>query len=392
MRTTRALGAWMLAALWGCGAGGTEVVDPDAGDPFVRDTGAALDRGVVALDTGTIPEDVQGGFDAGPPMDADMDAAGGFRLDVPPVDARVRDVQPNFDAFFADNPPPQYCGPDGSTDAGPPPELPGGTPECPDDLNREGCECLQIGARRPCWPGLRANRNRGICRDGMTTCQPYDELSGRWGPCEGYQLPAPGVRFGPSSCQCFSAGRWELLNTSPCFVTYGQGAGATLYAVSTYLDGQNRAQCPTLSASQPPPPRPQAGTHFSPNFLTVDCTGQFELCYVIRAGDATRPSPSDCVVARTCTMAWYPEANQRRELPPLPAWTGSDPACARRFVDGGGYGEMTVRGRSSECQAIDDGMGGEYVFNRVTYCPSRCNTMPTLPECANCGNGGSGNF
>jgi hypothetical protein len=120
--------------------------------------------------------------------------------------------------------------------------------------------------------------------------------------------------------------------------------GATLYAVSTYLDGQNRAQCPTLSASQPPPPRPQAGTNFSPNFLTVDCTGQFELCYVIRAGDATRPSPSDCVVARTCTMAWYPEANQRRELPPLPAWTGSDPTCARRFVDGGGYGEMTVRG------------------------------------------------
>jgi hypothetical protein len=115
----------MLAALWGCGAGGTEVVDPDAGDPFVRDTGAALDRGVVALDTGTIPEDVLGGFDAGPPMDADMDAGGGFRLDVPPVDARVRDVQPNFDAFFADNPPPQFCGPDGSTDAGPPPELPG---------------------------------------------------------------------------------------------------------------------------------------------------------------------------------------------------------------------------------------------------------------------------
>src|SRR3989339_2154415 len=38
-------------------------------------------------------------------------------------------VEPNWDAFFATDPPPQYCGPDGG---GTTPPLPGGTPDCPD--------------------------------------------------------------------------------------------------------------------------------------------------------------------------------------------------------------------------------------------------------------------
>lgn len=51
-----------------------------------------------------------------------------------------------------------------------------------------------------------------------------------------------------------------------------------------------------------------------------------------------------------------------------------------------------MRGLSLECDPIDDGSGAEYVFNRVNYCPTRCNTMPSLPECMNCMMGGSGMF
>lgn len=69
----------------------------------------------------------------------------------------------------------------------------------------------------------------------------------------------------------------------------------------------------------------------------------------------------------------------------------TDAACARRFVDHGGYGEMSVTGQSSECQHIDDG-GQPYVFNRVTYRPTRCSMSPSLPECVHCGNGGAGMF
>ena len=373
----RSLLALVTLALSACTSGG-EVVE-------VIDT---IDASVTPRDVGRTPPRDTGGLDAGR-----SDSGGIPTFDVQPRDVPPRDVQPNYDAFFADNPLPRYCGPDGSSvDAGPTPELPGGSPECPDDLTREGCPCTEQGAMRECWPGLRANRNRGICRDGMTRCEPYDELSGRWGPCQGYVLPDPAVRLGPGSCQCFSRGRWELTNTSPCFVTYGRGAPTDpVYAVSTYLNAMGRAQCPTQVMGSSPPPRPMSGTTFSDDFLTVDCTGQFELCYAMRAGDATRPMPTDCVVARVCTSAWYPTAGERQRLPPLPAWSGTDPACARRFADSGGYGEMTVVGQSSECQRIDDG-GQPYVFNRVTYCPLRCATTPTLPECAACGTGGSGMF
>ncbi len=368
MRTTR-FGPLSLAAtlamVVACTSAGTEVVEFDASNG-------------PAVDTGRAPPPGDGGFG----MDRTV-----LGPDVLPIDVRSRDVTPNYDAFFAENPPPQYCGPDGG-DGGPPPPLPGGTAECPGDLLREGCACTEIGQMRLCWPGLRVNRNRGTCRDGMTRCEPFDELTGRWGPCMNYVLPEPGVRLGPRSCQCFSRGRWEITNTSPCFITYG----ATVYAVSTYLDAQGRAQCPQLAPGSMPPPAPMAGTTFSPNWLTVDCAGQFELCYVMRAGNVMSPQPNDCVVGRACTMAWYPRADERLALPPLPAWTGSDSACARRFVDSGGYGEMVVRGRSAECQAIDDGRGADYVFNRVGYCPLRCSTMPNLPECRECGNGGSGMF
>ncbi len=292
-------------------------------------------------------------------------------------------VTPNPDAFWADDPPPMQCLEDGTM--GPPPNPPGGTPECPDDKNREGCRCDPIGSTASCWPGLRVNRNRGICHDGMTECLPHDEFTGVWGPCVGAVLPAEGAHLGPQSCRCFSAGRWEIDNLSPCFVTYGGES----YAVSTYISGSTAA-CPSDPGG--PPPLPQPGTDWSTDRLTVDCEGQFQLCYTLKAGDATAPTASDCTVARTCTEAWYAERDTPQELPPLPSWAGTDSACATQFANGGGYGEMSVIGHSVECDDVDDGMGGEYVFNRVNYCPLSCNMTPTAPECAGCMMGGSGMF
>lgn len=356
----------------GCSAGGSQVEDLEA------------DSGGTTVDRGTITPRRDGGMDAGvDPGDIGRPMFG----DIPGLDVVRRDVQPNYDAFFADNPPPRYCGPDGGgADAPPPPPLPGGTPECPDDLTREGCQCFTMGETRPCWPGLRANRNRGVCRDGVSRCEPYDELSGRWGPCMGAVLPTPGVTRGPEACQCFSQGRWQIDNTSPCFVQ----VGSQYWAVSTYLRGMT-AQCPMLAAGAMPPFAPMAGQNFSTNTLTVDCTGQFQLCYTIRAGDAAHPTPTDCVVGRACTSAWYGTRNMPQTMPPLPGWSGADQACAQRFVMSGGYGEMSVVGTSSECDAVSD-RGAPLVFNRVTYCPLRCNMTPSLPECMGCGNGGSGMF
>ena len=81
-----------------------------------------------------------------------------------------------------------------------------------------------------------------------------------------------------------------------------------------------------------------------------------------------------------------------QELPDLPSWVGTDPTCAQQFRDSGGYGEMSVRGLSVECDPIDDGMGDPYVFNRVNYCPLRCSMDPTGPGCEGCMMGGSGIF
>jgi hypothetical protein len=300
-----------------------------------------------------------------------------------PTDAYL---PPNPDAFFFMDPPPAICYPDGGM--GPWPDPPGGTPECPDDRAREGCRCETPGAMAPCWPGPRANRMRGICRDGMAECLPYDEFGGAWGPCVGAVLPVPGVELGPQACECFSVGRWAIDNLSPCFVDYG---AMGVYAVSTFMGAGGTAMCPT-AITGPPPPAPEPGQPWSTNRLTVDCEGHFELCYTLRAGDVATPDASDCVVATVCTETWYEAAGVEQELPVLPSWTSTNPTCAQAFRDSGGYGEMSVRGFSRECDQIDDGMGGEYVFNRVGYCPIRCNTMPTLPECMGCMMGGSGMF
>src|SRR5690606_18091901 len=59
-----------------------------------------------------------------------------------PRDAGPPPTTPNPEAFWEDDPPPRQCYPDGGM--GPLPDPPGGTPECPDDRNREGCRCETI--------------------------------------------------------------------------------------------------------------------------------------------------------------------------------------------------------------------------------------------------------
>ncbi len=253
---------------------------------------------------------------------------------------------------------PRVCGPDGGLDASVPmPPAPG---ECRDGEAVPGCPCDTVGEERPCLTGRTIR------------CEPNGEFGGLWGPCLG---------------DCFSSGTWQIDNISPCFITY---SGGMIWAVSTVIRG-GEAQCP-MFPSMPPPRAP--GEDWSPNRLTVDCEGQFRLCYTIKAGDASAPRDDDCVVARTCTEAWYGTRNATQEFPPLPGWVTEDPACARRFVEGGGYGEMSVLGRTVDCEVIDDDRGGEYVFNRVPYCPLCCNdgSCPSDPICPMCMMGGSGSF
>jgi len=219
----------------------------------------------------------------------------------------------------------------------------------------------------------------------MTTCMPFDEFTGRWGPCEGYVLPTPGGT-GRAACNCFSMGQWAIANLSPCFITYSPGG---VYAVSTYQDASGMPQCPSVGSSPPPSPM---GPNWSTDTLNVDCQGHFRLCYTLKAGSAMSPSASDCTVAQSCTEDWYDTPGTVQTFPPLPSWVGADPACAAQFASTGGYGEMSVVGLSVACDEIDDGSGGAYVFNRVNYCPLSCNTDPTGPGCAGCMSGGSGSF
>jgi hypothetical protein len=290
-------------------------------------------------------------------------------------------IDPNL--FWVNDPPPMWCGPDGGTT---PPMVPGGTPDCPDDKNRQGCPCTALGATAPCWPGLRANRNLGVCKDGVATCQAQGEFGLVWSECRNYVAPLPGATAGAAACKCFSAGQWALANLSPCFIfSNGQVAGA----VSTYIDANGVARCPSPVTL---PPSPQPGTTFTTHTLKVDCAGKFHLCYELKAGDANVPSPTDCSMVKVCVDVDYGTANVAQPLPELPAWTSPSPSCAAQFAATGGYGEMSVTGQSVRCDAIDDGHGAPKIFNRVPYCPLSCYQNPGAPGCADCMQGGSGSF
>lgn len=288
------------------------------------------------------------------------------------------DLRFDPDAFWADDPPIMSCVSDGGML--PPPPIPGGTPECPDDKNRQGCPCTTVGEQRACWPGLRQNRNLGICRDGVTTCMRVGELNQAWGACEGYVLPTSGATGGSEACKCFSEGRWALDNLVPCFYTSG---GEDIGAASSVIEG-GMPKCQSMSKPLKAPSQP-----WSPNNLTVDCVGRWKLCYTLKAGDGANPQPSDCVVASVCSEGDYIEAKKTQALPQLPSWATTTQAaidCAKKFKQSGGYGEMSVDGTTVTCDKV------QKVFNRVKYCPLSCNTDPTQPECKNCGSGGGGSF
>jgi hypothetical protein len=283
------------------------------------------------------------------------------------LEAGVQDY--SSEDFFQDDPPPMMC--DGG---GQPPNPPGGTPECPDDKNLENCPCPEQGKTAACWPGLRKNRNHGICHDGTTTCQLHGESNLQWGPCVGAQLPTGNT--GKAACGCFSGGHWNIDNLSPCFFTVN---GQTV-AVSTHLVGAT-PQCPDNVDAPPAEP-------WSTDQLKTDCTGYFKLCYTLKAGDGKNPMPGDCEIVKVCTEAHYAPANTVMEFPPLPSWLSgaAQDACVQQFITQGGYGEMSVSGESDECEKVDK------VFQHVTYCPLSCNDPNPPPECANCMPGGGGNF
>lgn len=301
------------------------------------------------------------------------------------------DVSSPQEDLYKNDPPPQWCGPDGGPAAPPPP---GGTEECPDDKNKPGCACNTPGQKAACWTGLRKHRNLGICHDGETTCIQKNETTFAWGPCEGQQLPDPNATKGAPACSCFSQGQWKIANLSPCSATYdpdADGPQPMQYAtVSTLL---STGKCPTFNG-----PATKPAEDWSTDTLKVDCAGTFKLKYRIRAGSFETPSPSDCVVGEVeLPEAFYPEPNVEMPWPNLPAWIGADPACAQKWAttpagQSPGYGEMIVKGESVRCDKIDDGSGGDFVFNRIKYCPISCNDDPTTPDCQACQQSGQGTF
>jgi hypothetical protein len=316
-----------------------------------------------------------GGKDAGNLLDStfELDSDPGGSLDVGTGGAQP-DVSP--EAFWANDPPPATCG----ADAGVTPKVPGGTVDCPDDKNREGCPCPAEGQTAACWPGLRKNRERGICQDGTTTCKKNGEVGLAWGPCEGYVLPVTGATSGADACKCFSGGRWDLANLSPCF--YSDASAKTIGAVSTLpnYDGTGAAHPACPSTFDKP------GTAWTHTTLKTDCAGHFKLCYTLKAGDVNNPLATDCVLTTQCAEGDYVTPNVVQAWGDLAAWKTTDAACADKFNKSGGYGEMAVAGTSVECDGVDK------VFLRVGYCSATCNANPSAPGCAGCSVGGGGNF
>jgi hypothetical protein len=263
---------------------------------------------------------------------------------------------------------------------------PGGSPECPLDLNMPGCPCTPEGTTAPCFTGARENRNRGICHDGVTKCIRYGEISTIWGACEGEVLPNPAATAGMEACRCFSKGYWKIENVKPCI--WGLEPIGSEGAMSTIPVGTDFKCDYAAKPMASPPVLPKAS--WSKNWLTIDCAGYMHLCYELKAGDAKNPQASDCTLAKVCTEGPYSTPGQAQQMPDLPAWTTNDTVCAQKFFEVGGYGEMTVvAGLSVECDTIPG-----QLFQTITYCPPKCalDQNKGLPECTNCKNGGGGPF
>jgi hypothetical protein len=295
-------------------------------------------------------------------------------------DASYDDLDGSFssDAFFINDPAPPICGPGGDLESA---ATAAGSLDCPADKNREGCACEHPGEQATCWPGKRVNRNHGVCKDGKTTCRANLEFGSSWGPCEGYVLPVDGAVEGADACRCFSSGKWSLANLVPCI--YRDDDKGTLEISSSRQDADKGFLCDS---------KPDPSSNWTSSSLNVECAGQYRLCYTLKSGDIDHPKAQDCTLAHQCIDSWYATPNQDQALPALAGWVSEDEGCAERFVDVGGYGEMSVLGTSSECDAVDNGHGQPFVFMRTRYCSSRCATTPDLAECQACGTGGSGHF
>jgi hypothetical protein len=175
-----------------------------------------------------------------------------------------------------------------------------------------------------------------------------------------------------------------LSNLVPCIQNSAKG----VFIYSSHPDDEHGFECSAVSGARQAAPVED----WSDSTLEVECAGQFKLCYTMKAGRASQPKPSDCTLMHSCIDVWYGDAGELQELPALPGWAASDAACAKRFVDVGGYGEMSVIGLSAECDPVDDGHGAPYVFLRTGYCDSACASTPDADGCRECSSNGSGNF
>lgn len=331
--------------------------------------------------------------DYGPPVPESTSSGSTTASSSKAGDAGTRDAAMSFvidaasrfapDAFFINDPAPSMCGKDGKMT--PPPKVEGSV-DCPADKNREGCECTQPNQEAACWVGKRINRNHGICHDGKTKCGETAEFGPTWGACEGYVLPKEGAVQGAEACRCFSKGKWELSNLVPCIVDDPNSDATYLY--SSIPNSSGGYSCG--SVLELPPTKPSES--WSTSRLNVDCAGQFQLCYALKAGKAGAPKADDCVLMKKCFDVWYDKAGKSQDLPDLPGWVAEDPTCAARFKNTGGYGEMSVLGKSAECDPVDDGNGKAYVFERTTYCKPDCNETPDSEECRDCSVNGAGDF
>lgn len=275
--------------------------------------------------------------------------------------------------LYANDPPPMSC------DGGGMAPIISGTPQCPSDKNLPGCPCGPLGTKAACWTGLRAQREHGDCMDGMTTCQMSSEATLAWGPCNGEVLPVEGATSGKAACQCFSNGFWNIANFSPCIYMLTDAMGNTTTGAISTLG--STLQCPTSFDAAPT-------ESWSTDTLTADCTGTFDLCYTIKAGNGASPQASDCVIAQACSKSYYSTANMVQAWPDLPGWLApaSADACVSQFIASGGYGQMSVQGQSDDCETIDK------VFQTVTYCPQACSGPNPPAMCAQCQAGGGGSF
>lgn len=276
---------------------------------------------------------------------------------------------------YANDPPPKWCGPKGGPK---PPPPPGGTAECPDDKNKPGCACDEVGKKAACWTGLRANRSLGICKDGVTTCQRVSELASAWGPCEGEVLPKKGVKQGASACRCFSEGQWHIAAPTGCVVPIDS---QRMYWVSTTQDASGKPVCPPITPGAAPA---KPSVPWSEQSLRADCAGRFELCIELRGGDVKTPSAADCLLTKQCVAVDYLKEGVEQQLPDLAGWVSTDPVCTKYWYEKGGYAQMSVKGVSVRCDAIDDGQGNAYVFHRWGYCPGSCAVDPSTPACQAC--------